>query len=87
MQATLQVCGLITYDQSLIFIPHPQNYLAHYDTVLLPETVELGAAVALQFACKIPPNERNIGTSRPCIHMNITDSSGSIDLRNYAMGS
>lgn len=40
-----------------------QKYLAHYETVLLPETVELGAAVALQFACKIPPNERNIAST------------------------
>jgi phosphatidylinositol 4-kinase A len=87
VQATLQVCGLTAYDQSLIFVRYPQKYLAYYDTVLLPETVELGAAVALQFACKIPPNERNIGTSCPCIHMNITDGFGSINVWDYAMDS
>ncbi|KAG8826070.1 phosphatidylinositol-4- kinase [Serendipita sp. 401] len=40
-----------------------QKYLAHYETVLLPETVELGASLALQFACKIPPTERHIAST------------------------
>ncbi|CAG7846286.1 Phosphatidylinositol 4-kinase stt4 Short=PI4-kinase; Short=PtdIns-4-kinase [Serendipita indica DSM 11827] len=40
-----------------------QKYLAHYETVLLPETVEMGASLALQFACKIPPSERKIAST------------------------
>ncbi|KAG8834446.1 phosphatidylinositol-4- kinase [Serendipita sp. 399] len=40
-----------------------QKYLAHYETVLLPETVELGASLALQFACRIPPTERHIAST------------------------
>jgi hypothetical protein len=44
-------------------IAHPslQKYLAFHDSIILPDVTELGAALALQYACRIQPDERSIG--------------------------
>jgi phosphatidylinositol 4-kinase len=41
--------------------PSAQKYLASNESVALENTGELGASVALQFACAIGPSERKLG--------------------------
>src|SRR5258706_9316198 len=38
-----------------------QKYLAFHESIILPDVTELGAALALQYACRIQPEERSIG--------------------------
>ena len=47
------------FNRSLI--PLFQKYLAFHDSIILPDVTELGAALALQYACRIQPEERSIG--------------------------
>lgn len=38
-----------------------QKYLAFHESIILPDVTELGAALALQYACRIQPDEGSIG--------------------------
>lgn len=59
VRRTLQVRST-SYLERLLILSF-QKYLAFHESIILPDVTELGAALALQYACRIQPDERSIG--------------------------
>lgn len=59
VRRTLQVRSTVYLKRLLILLF--QKYLAFHESIILPDVTELGAALALQYACRIQPDERSIG--------------------------